>query len=245
MKHLKKLVPVLVVSLLLSACAKENETMPRGGEYLVSEVWVGDLLQSSWSYDELDRLSSLLMYEDKMVISKTDYSYDDRGNLIEASTSHNNSKDEWVERFEYDGDGKLVRATTDVDGVRHLNHIYRYDGNKVTQISQSPEGFTTSITQVHDQKGNRIEIAVENGSYWSKSVFGDFDDKRTFSYASDLIKSVNNPRYEKVTSSTGSVQEFIYRYTYNDAGYVTSSEKMDKASNGTVEKVTYKLIHKN
>lgn len=244
MKKFKIFFLLLVATLLLGACTKDKETLPGGGEYLLSEVWINDLLQSSWSYDEHNRLSSLLMYEGKTVIARTDYRYDEQGRLIEAASAYNNGQEEWVERFEYGGDGMLIRSTTDVNGARHLNHTYTYEKNKVVQVSRSVQGAETVLTQVQDAKGNRIEITSQSGPVWTKSVFGDFDDKKTLNYASDLIKSVNNPRYEKMTSSTGEVREYIYRYTYNEAGYVTASERIDKATNTALEKATYKLIHK-
>lgn len=243
MKHLKKLIPLLALGILLSACAKDKDTRPQGAEYLVSEVWTGDLLQSSWTYDQQNRLSSLRMYDGKSVVATTNYSYNEQGLLTEAASEYSFGET-WVEQFEYDGEGRLVRGTTDVNGVRHLNHTYAFENDKATQVSTSSDGVEVVLTQMFDKRGNRIEITSRAGSTWVTSVYDDFDDKKHFGHASDWVKSTHNPRYEKTTTSTGQVQEFIYRYTYNEAGYVTSTEKIDKATNAKVENLSFKLIRK-
>lgn len=153
----------------------------------------GTILQTSFTYDALNRLVNITNKKGTSLLSEYSYSYDDNGNIISKTETIN----QIMQTFSY---------TYDVL-------------NRLLTISR-PDGSTASYT--YDLKGNRLTLqdSSANVSFSDTSYMYDLFNRLTSVTAGSGTTSFsydpNNLRYKKV-SPTQTVQ-----YHYNASGQVIS-----------------------
>lgn len=217
-------------------------------DYLISETYVNGSLVGTFSYDNKNQLVEGKLYDEAGIHTGTaSYTYNSKGQMT-SSVVHTEGQETVTTELGYDNSGR-VNTTRILNGSKVISLFqYEYSGDKIIMNGLSDDEIIHQ--NIYTLKNNNIvkeeflypDLPQAN---WTKE-YSDFDDKTNISGGVAYLNSANNPRYEKLTSAAGVADyEREWRYTYNDAGYVTSATSYDKASGEIVDLMEYKYTRAN
>ena len=174
--------------------------------------------------------------------TKSVFSYDEFGRLIET-TAFSNSKKYMVETLTYDGNGFLT-----VKKQQTFNSSGKIISDFKEEFVNSNSGFPISVTTIandsvayatyeYDQK-NRVLLYLQkdgSGIILDKKVYDYFDNNGSYLYTEinnsttkHIYDSAGNELEYSVTKSDGSVL-VLYQYTYDERNNVIKSIDKDGA----------------
>lgn len=254
MKTAKLFFATALFGAFLTGCKDDSaieDAVNGTGDYLISETYVNSSLVGTFSYDNKNQLVEGKLYDEAGTLTATtSYTYNNsKGRLV--SYAAYSGQETILTELEYDNSGRI--STSRILHNSELTSVlqYEYDGNKIIMNDIVDDGIHRQ--HIYTKEGNNI--VKEEARYpdlpqanWTKE-YSDFDDKINHSGTmNSLIYFIpaNNPRNEKLTSAIGTIDyEWEWRYTYNEAGYVTSATSYDKTSGEMVDQMEYKYIRAN
>ncbi len=157
-----------------------------------------------YTYNE-DNLLANLIYGDR----KTEYTYDENGNLIKQFSTYPNS------------DGKQTSQT--------IEYTYDADGNMLKETWYYAEKIYNFYEFVYDSNGNMIQKA-----YYERLIAYDPTFPPSLQYTIDYTYDINNRLIKQVTTRSGN-DSTIREYTYDAAGRLTE----ECVNNSTTYRYTY------
>ena len=171
-----------------------------------------------YTYDAAGNLVEWLNYdtEDDEVASRTTRTYDEHGRLIKSATNHRRDIPGGYYDYTYDAKGHIAsRSYTDTEGVNTWNNTYTCDDSG--RIVTGTISYPLYNNSNHEQLGD-YTLSYDEGSRLTAQRW-------TETHRSIFVHS-------------------DYFYTYNEAGLLTSSRKVD--SDGEVDdSVTYNYDSNN
>ncbi len=187
----------------------------------------------------------------------TDFSYDDRGNIVSESKPYKPGDDVHWFYFVYDNNNRLVEEIFPND----LTQTYSYNQLQTTISSVSPEGLTRTVvetvnpmgwrTQVVDIGGNTIEYeyysdgklkSVMIGNNKATKVEYEYDNLRNISRMTDPSCGMVSYEYNAFGElvSTTNPKQCVTIFDYDELGNVlTRSESDAKGANTVVTQWIY------
>lgn len=254
MKKGRFLLTTALLGTCLTACSDDPKVDDpidevTGKDYLIDEVYENGKRASKYEYDNKNRLVKLTAFaleEGETNVIST-YSYNGDGQVISSKVT--TGSDVITTGFEYDNDGKLTKSTmSDGDSNVMLISNYTYQGNK-TIVTGASGGNTVSVSTYIMEGTNivRQEYDIPGMPQMSWVLErSDFDGKKLPAGLPGGLPFGNtgsNPRREKMTSVNGfSDFDWEWKYTYNDAGYVTTATNYSFGSEEAIDVFQYKLI---
>lgn len=163
--------------------------------------------RTDYTYDEAGNLLEWLNYDtvDDQVASRTTHIYDEAGREIKTTTNYRNDIPGGYYDFTYDANGHIAsRSYTDMEGVNTWNYTYTCDASG--RIVTGTISYPLYNNSNHEQLGY-YTLSYDEGSRLTAQRW-------TETHRSIFVHS-------------------DYFYTYNEAGLLTSSRKVD--SDGEVD----------
>lgn len=256
---IRKTIILFLTAFALAGCSKDDEPCdpnneespcyagPSGGMLLLVAEKQSDFTYK-YTYDERNRM----VRWDQTVNDGSgswSFAYDDNDRLIALERRDGSGAVTSQETYTYESDNRPVSGTFSNPGAEEyaVQIQFTYTQNTVTETHVAADGVVGNvITYTFDSNGNIVSEQNQSANGWSNFLvdFGDYDDKSAahqkwpFSWKQ---KWINNYQSYKSTTVNG-IQDHIYEYTYNDAGYPVKAEVYDRATGMQVatREYTYK-----
>ena len=162
--------------------------------------------------------------EDGEVNDRTEYTYDDKGNLLECkgSYTYGGVTTTFREVCTYDGNGNKLTEKSYRNGELDYEYTYTYTatGNVATEIYISSSGYKSHYTYSYDEHDNVVSVKEEYKH-----------DGEVSSYELTYENTYENGKIVKHVSNLGTDT-----YTYNSAGKIT--EYSYTSSEGNTKRMT-------
>lgn len=215
---MKKLLILLLAVLLLAGCA-ETYDGPTETEYVLTEMtrvqyWTDGTVftarRTGYTYDIYGNLAQEMEYGVNDPILEIVYTYDDRGNRIEAERYNPSG---WFQKrigrteYTYDEQDRLIREVREDLGEIY-EFSYTYDDEANTLTTGSPDGV---LVEYFDENGFvvRREYTAETESWWNEYTW----------------RPDGQPLTERGTDGTGA--EYELRWDYDDAGRLAEMRRWE------------------
>lgn len=227
-------------------------------EYLVKEEFNNDgRLINEYEYNDNWQITKHVNWSKSgrtWVSNSTNYFYNADGKVERSEYSRNPSNSPVRTDFFYNSQGQLTLAKNyninTVAGTATLFNTveFSYNGQQIVQTGFDQVGaLYVTITFTLDNNGNIIKRVTDYAAPGQLDVteeFLDYDDQKNFS-APDTGKLVSKNNYRKYIFRTNSNTTIIlYKYTYNNAGYVTKCVRFIEGNSG-LDISKYDLIPKS
>lgn len=249
---MKRLIALLLSLMCLTGCSGEKEW------YLAEEFWhvQGQSQRISYQYDEVWNLSACV-YQDGSIYERTEYTYDDRGELLrEQVTDGRNLLHEIQYTITRDEDGRVIRRDKTRDGQLIETEEFAWEGDNLLLRKNVSHAFdrTETLTEEFEDGllirctretkiGNRTAVSVTDYRY---------EDGLLVEESSDLYRTVYTYENGKLLREeyilNGSPQShWEYGYTdntcertqYDDAGTLIAREISTYDHAGNLIRVEY------
>lgn len=245
---MKKMMVALCIGIFTMAGCQKDKGL--GGDsdsnvMLLSEISVDDVLVQRLEYDDKNLLTKQFIYDNSKLISTRIYIYNNAN--VPIRIVNDMAKDDVIEEYAYDNDGKLISGTLNSEGKLVWSHTFKHEKNKLIQTSVSFDSQTNVNTFTFDDRGNLVKMDyLHNSVPAGINEWFDYDDKKGAAGSggdavSMLFASPNNPRVAR-HSFLNQVIEYDLKYTYNEAGYPTQMMRYTKGTDELLDVSNYKYI---
>lgn len=241
----KKLFLLCAVTLLLNACKKHQDVDTK--EYLVSAVYLNGFNTHNYYYNDSRQLIKSV-YRDRIFDHKREYYYNDQQQVKQVIYTYYGLSGS-INDYSYNSDGKLALIQVYDKQTNALMNTYEY--------SYADHSFTETLvlngvilwvnTLTIDDKGNIVKAVFDDQTIPNDDrveEWLDYDEHPGVGYPVVAnISSKNNPRRHTVQGKSTGNHIGYYKYSYNNAGYVT--ERKDYTTgNNYISVIKYTLIPK-
>lgn len=243
---MKKIISILTVSVLLTACSKSDDkalTQAPVKNYLKSEaidVFNGTTtftLSSNYTYNSqnqiigIEETSSDTNYNPNK--SYTNFVYNSKGKLesYQFQYTMNGTTYNYKNTYIYSPESVVQEMTTTNLATNTITqrNTYEYTTNGLTfrYIQASGVVSQTNIYKYNGDNISQIEYKNQSGTTIFIQNYNGYDNKPNplqlkWESVPDKLRSINNSNSEvKTISSTGAVTTTQYNYEYNADGYPT------------------------
>lgn len=248
----KRLLILLLPLLLLTGCGGEKQW------YLAEEFWVtqGQSQQISYQYDENWNLS-VMVCQDGGSYERTEYAYDDDGELIhERVTDGRNILHEVQYAITRDEAGRVILREKTRDGQLLQTEEYRYEGDTLRELKSVFHSFDRTESQTETFEDGLLIRCTRETKIGNKTAASVIDYRYENGYlteeSSDLYRltyTYENGRLvrQEYTLNGSHQSRWEYTYTdnscertqYDDAGIVIAREISTYDPNGNLIRVEY------
>lgn len=129
----------------------ENGLITEVADHLFGEEYRYSESITTFAYDYADRVIESRVYlgSAKENVESTEYTYNDKGQL--ASIHRKDTHGEGIVTYEYDSQGKLVRAVSEDNSSRTV-FLYDEEGNLLESTTYHNDGQTYTVKDIHRTK---------------------------------------------------------------------------------------------
>lgn len=215
---MKKIAAFFLCILLLAGCAQSYDG-PTETEYVLTETalvqyWTDGRVftfhRTGYTYDIHGNLAQEIEYGVDDPILKTVYTYDDRGNRIEAQRYNPSgwfSKPVGRTEYTYDEQDRLIREVReDLGEISEFSYTYDDEANTLT--TRSPDGVL-------------VEYYDENGFVVHREYTGELENW----WAAYTRRPDGEPLTQRGSDSTGA--EYELRWDYDDQGRLAEMRRWE------------------
>ena len=236
---------------------KDSEAYLSRFHYVIVDASVTFQSEEDWSKTILK-----FTYNDKNLPSRissystdssyyTDYTYDDRGNLVKEH--YGNGEYQRSVDYLYDTNGNLIKEIETVMGKSQVLKEYTYDENN-RMITQSRPNYGILTEYSYDQNGKLIKQIEKNGdsedSWYSTDYFYDEGGNliRTLRVdgnhqtRTDYVYDENG-KLIKETFTDGDIVNYVMDMTYDENGNLSKAVITQSWSIQTIEIKLYELVY--
>lgn len=200
-----------------------------GNELSVTK-FIGDSMEEEAktvkNYNENGKLQTCTDYKYSDVISTTEYSYDDKGNLTKSVETDIGLGNRVKEKY-FDENGNMVKYI--VNGVIVEENTY-YENNMIKSRTEYENDGRLLAKRVYDDRNNVVEETrnnyTEGLNYANKITYNEKNERITQDTA---IKNIGTDK---------EINNLTITYTYNEYGNVLIVTEKDNLA-GTEDTVTY------
>ena len=182
------------------------------GNELSETKFIGDSMEEEAktvsTYNENGKRQTYTVYKYSDIISTTEYSYDDKGNLTK-SVETDTELDSTVKEKYFDENGNMIKQV--VNGVTLEENTY-YENNMIKSCTEYEKDGRLLAKRLYDERNNVIEEIrndyIEGLNYENKMTYNEKNERITQDTA---IKNIGAEKETKNLTIT---------YTYNEYGNV-------------------------
>lgn len=192
------------------------------GNELSETKFIGDSMEEEAktvsTYNENGKRQTYTVYKYSDIISTTEYSYDDKGNLTK-SVETDTELDSTVKEKYFDENGNMIKQV--VNGVTLEENTY-YENNMIKSCTEYEKDGRLLAKRLYDERNNVIEEIrndyIEGLNYENKMTYNEKNERITQDTA---IKNIGAEKETKNLTIT---------YTYNEYGNVLTVTEKDNLS---------------
>jgi hypothetical protein len=240
---------------LIHACNKPATV--DNNEYLVKEEFNNDgRLINEYEYNDSWQITKHVNWSKSgrtWVSNWTNYFYNADGKVERTEYSRNPSSSPGRTEFFYNSQGQLTLVKNyNINTVAGTTTLYNtvdisYKGQQIVQTVTNNTGVSYVTTVTLDNNGNitkKVTDYTASGQLDFEEEYLDYDNKKHFEGPDNgYVFSKNNYR-KYIFTTNSSTTKLLYKYTYNNAGYVTKCVRFIEGSSG-LDISKYNLIPKN
>ena len=242
MKNILKITTVLLLTISLFSCSKDDSTPEK--KYLLEKYSSSTTgLIQKFTFNSQNQLSSIENYQNN-TIQNVGYITYNNDNKIDRLTF----SDHYV-KITYNSDGKVEKYTNytinpNLTETLSSSSEFSYSTNKITNLNRDETNTLTSKQEViYNSEGNiteiknySVDVQNPNGLYTGSKFYSNYDDKKNLvsSLPSEIFigfVSKNNAR--TYTNSNNTTTNYLFEY--NEAGYLTKKSEIGTTSSETYE----------
>ena len=197
----------------------------------------GDYITQDYSYDNLNRLSSLSCERVNTTISVTN-TYN-QNNKIASITAYENGNDRTARNFSYDSEQRLISIIGKYNNNTKLDLSYKYNNaQQITNISETYLGSQQIYSYVYDDRDQLTKETISGSEAVNYSY--DLAQNRMSKYSqSPNIDTYSYVIANKLTNIYVGSQSANNKYFYDIAGNLTSN-----VTNGKIKEYYYNAQNK-
>lgn len=142
-------------------------------------------VQIRFSYDENGNFSSVEELEAGISQSKTEYVYDENGNMRDRTIHPMGS---WIVNAKFDDNGYLCEQSLKIDDEYQYRNFYNYNeyghlcNETIYSENNTEPSFTLQVKYTYDNEGHITKIDIEENGYSASGTFQGSDAYRTLSF---------------------------------------------------------------
>ena len=234
------------------------DTGPSSGNLLLTEQKLNGVTIAKYEYNDQNQLITEHLFDEEGAdAGSISYTYNASGLLSVANHSIPGLGNFRRETYTYADGNKpvsMIQTSPDDPNIPAMNFQYTYENDRLvseTGISTGEDKTVITMNYTYDSNGNLIMWEqFANNTLHTTLEYGDYDNQKAISMYGNpyfwkaLNSNVNNPRAEKVTSQTTTVnRDLTVTFSYNGSGYPVKAEAYDRASKALVE--TRECVYKS